>query len=122
MTYDSTNVFAKILKGQIPCQKVYESEDVLAFYDLYPKTPIHVLVIPKGPYCDFTHFCQSAPKSEVAEFFSHVAAIVKELGLPEKGYRLIVNAGAHGGQEVPHFHVHILAGKPIGPMVNTSAE
>lgn len=116
MTYDPTNVFAKILKGEIPCRKVYETEAVLAFHDAYPKAPVHVLVIPKGPYCDFTHFCQEALPHEVADFFAQVSAVARELGLTEKGYRVISNVGADGGQEVPHFHVHILAGKRMGPL------
>ena len=116
MSYDSQNVFAKILRGEIPCQKVFEDSDVLAFQDINPKKPIHVLVIPKGSYRDYPDFCLQAPPEQVAQFFARVAEIAQSLQLMG-GYRLIANIGSHGGQEVPHFHIHILGGQAVGPMV-----
>jgi len=116
VSYDPQNIFAKILRGEIPCQKVFEDSDVLAFQDINPKKPIHVLVIPKGSYCDYADFCLQAPPEQVAQFFVRVAKIAQNLQLRE-GYRLIVNTGSHGGQEVPHFHIHILGGQAVGPMV-----
>jgi histidine triad (HIT) family protein len=118
MNYDTQNIFAKILRGEIPCQKVFEDDEILAFRDINPKAPVHVLVIPKGSYRDYQSFCLKAPPALVTQFFTRVAQIVKDLQLAA-GYRLIINTGDHGGQEVPHFHIHILGGSPIGPMVCT---
>lgn len=115
--YDPGNVFAKILRGEIPCDKVYEDDHVLAFNDLHPKAPVHVLVIPKGQYVSLTDFSETAGADEIAAFHRAVAHIVKEKGLAENGYRAIANAGEHGGQEIPHFHLHILGGAPAGPMI-----
>lgn len=120
-TYDKTNVFARILRGEIPCRKVHEDPYVLAFADLYPKAPIHVLVIPKGAYIDVADFGARASAEEISGFWRAVSAIAAEAGLTELGFRVIANAGANGGQEVPHFHVHILGGRTLGPMV-TGAE
>lgn len=116
MIYDPNNVFAKILRGEIPCQRVYEDDRVLAFHDIYPKAPIHVLVIPKGNYLSFTDFATQTAPEELGVFFQTVAKIAADLGLPEKGFRLVTNSGAEGGQEIPHFHVHLIGGKHLGPM------
>ena len=119
MAYDSSNVFARILRGELPAKKVYEDAAVLAFNDITPKAPVHVLVIPKQPYVSMDDFARDAGAEEVGRFFKTVGEIARKLGLADKGYRLILNVGGHGGQEVPHIHVHILGGRPIGPMVVT---
>lgn len=116
MGYDNDNIFAKILRGDIPNKTVYEDDFVLAFHDVSPQAPIHVLVIPKGAYVDIADFSARASHTEKAGFFSAVDAIVSELGLKEEGFRTIFNTGDHGGQEVPHMHMHILGGEKIGPM------
>jgi diadenosine tetraphosphate (Ap4A) HIT family hydrolase len=118
MTYDPNNIFAKILNGAIPCNKAYEDEHVLAFHDIAPQAPVHVLVIPKGPYVSSDDFGANASEAEVTGFYRAVAQITKDLGLTEKGFRTIANTGDHGGQEVPHFHLHILGGAPMGAMVS----
>lgn len=117
MAYDPNNVFAKILRGEIPCKKVYESEYALAFYDVNPKAPVHVLVIPKAPFVSIADFSIGATPDEVTGFFRAVGETVKILGVEEDGFRTIANTGFNGGQEVPHFHIHILAGRALGPMV-----
>ena len=117
--YDDNNIFAKILRGEIPCKKVYEDDAVLAFHDIQPKAPIHVLVIPRDKAVSFTEFSQLGP-DKVGKFFTSVGKVVKELNLEYDGYRLIANTGLNGGQEVPHFHVHILGGRRIGLMVAVS--
>ncbi|MCB9978918.1 MAG: HIT domain-containing protein [Rhodospirillales bacterium] len=116
--YDDSNIFAKILRGDIPCQKVLEGPHVLAFPDLYPKAPTHILVIPKGAYVDIADFGARASEAEITAFWRAVADIAAQAGLKDSGFRVIANAGANGGQEVPHFHVHILGGCPLGPMVS----
>lgn len=116
--YDDSNVFARILRGEIPCKKIHEGPHVLAFADLHPKAPVHILVIPKGKYVDVADFGARADTGEVAAFWQAVATIAQESGLRERGFRVIANAGANGGQEVPHFHVHILGGKALGPMIS----
>lgn len=116
MTYDQDNIFAKILKGDIPCDKVFESEKTLAFNDISPAAPRHILVIPKGPYTDIVDFASNASQDEQADFWAAVTKIAKDEGLNEKGFRSIANTGDHGGQEVPHFHLHLLGGEPIGKM------
>lgn len=113
MAYDSNNVFAKILRGELPTNKIYEDEYCIAFPDLNPKTPVHVLVIPKGSYTDFSDFTSRATPTEIAGFFQSVGKVAKQLGLPEKGYRLVMNIGHDGGQVVPHLHVHVLGGKKL---------
>jgi diadenosine tetraphosphate (Ap4A) HIT family hydrolase len=118
--YDPQNIFARILRGDIPCSKVYEDDFVLAFNDINPQAPVHVLVIPKGPFVSLTDFSQSASPEELAGFFRGVGVVVNQLGLNAGGYRTIANTGTHGGQEVPHFHVHILAGRVLGPMLSRS--
>jgi histidine triad (HIT) family protein len=115
--YDSQNIFARILRGEIPCKKVFENDHALAFHDINPQAPVHVLVIPKGPYCSFADFSASASEAEIAGFFRAVGHIAKDLGLETPGYRMLANMGADSGQEVPHFHVHLFAGRPLGRMI-----
>lgn len=117
MAYDDQNIFAKILRGEIPCDKVYEDDHVLAFKDIAPQAPVHILVIPKGAYVSIEDFGAKGSAEEVAAFYKAVSAIVAEQNLSADGFRCIANAGSDGGQEVPHFHLHILGGRPIGPMV-----
>lgn len=119
MAYDTNNVFARILRGELPAKKVHEDEHVLAFHDIAPKAPVHVLVIPKKPYVSMDDFTREAGPEEVGRFFKAVGEIARKLGVDRDGYRVILNTGGHGGQEVPHIHAHILAGRPIGPMVMT---
>jgi histidine triad (HIT) family protein len=115
--YDSQNIFARILRGEIPSKKVYEDAFALAFHDINPQAPTHVLVIPKAPYCSFADFSAEASNEEIAGFFRAVGKIAKDLGLEAPGYRLLANMGEHSGQEVPHFHVHLFAGRPLGRMI-----
>lgn len=117
MAYDPNNVFARILRGEIPCKKAGESPHALAFHDIAPRAPIHILVIPRGAYMDAGDFGAKASAEEVADFHRLIAQMVAEHKLDQTGYRLISNAGQNGGQEVPHFHVHILGGKSLGPML-----
>jgi diadenosine tetraphosphate (Ap4A) HIT family hydrolase len=115
--YDPQNIFARILRGEIPCKRVFENDVALAFHDIAPQAPVHVLVIPKGEYVSFADFSASAPAELVAAFFVAVGEVAKSLGLEADGYRLLANMGPDSGQEVPHFHVHILAGRPLGSML-----
>jgi len=115
-TYDENNIFAKILRGEIPCDKVYEDDHVLAFNDIDAKAPVHILVIPKGAYTSIDDFGANGSAAEIAAFYAAIAQIVKDEGLQANGFRCIANTGAHGGQEVPHYHMHILGGEVIGPM------
>ncbi len=115
--YDTQNIFARILRGEIPCRKVYEDAHVLAFHDISPQAPTHVLVVPKGDYCSFADFSATASEAEIAGFFRGVGKIARDMGLEEPGYRLLANTGEHAGQEVPHFHVHLFAGRPLGQMI-----
>jgi len=119
--YDDQNVFAKILRGEIPNQTVIETAHCLAFHDIRPQAPVHVLVIPKGPYVNFDHFGAEASDAEIADFTRTIARLCADLGVapdgPGDGYRLISNSGAAGVQEVPHLHVHILAGRSLGRML-----
>jgi diadenosine tetraphosphate (Ap4A) HIT family hydrolase len=115
--YDDRNIFARILRGEIPCQRVHEDEHALAFHDIHPQAPVHVLVIPKGAWVSVADFSANAPEAAVAGFWRAVAKVAKELGLEAGGYRVLTNMGADGGQEVPHFHVHIFGGRRIGRMV-----
>lgn len=117
MTYDPSNIFARILRGEIPCNKLYEDTHVLAFRDIFPKAPTHILVIPKGAYRDIVDFGARATAEEQQAFFSAVAKIAAQENLDETGFRSIANTGTNGGQEVPHFHVHLLGGKKLGPMI-----
>ena len=120
MSYDRNNIFAKILRQEIPCKKVYENKYVLSFYDINPQKKVHVLVIPKGEYTDLDHFHKNASNEEILEFNKAVSQIVKILKISnkEKGYRVLSNTGKDGGQEVPHLHYHIFGGEKIGPMVS----
>jgi diadenosine tetraphosphate (Ap4A) HIT family hydrolase len=118
MAYDRDNVFAKILRGEIPCRRVYEDDHVLAFHDINPLAPVHVLVIPKGDYVSMDDFTRDATAEQVAGFFRAVGEVARTLGLADNGYRFLANTGADGRQEVPHFHVHIFGGAPLGRMLN----
>lgn len=119
--YDSTNIFARILRGEIPCKKVYESAHTLAFEDISPAAPHHVLVIPKGPYVTADHFALAASEAEIVDYWRAIGTIAKELGLQPgeggEGFRLISNAGENGHQEVPHLHFHLVGGRPLGRML-----
>ncbi|MEE9139861.1 MAG: histidine triad nucleotide-binding protein [Alphaproteobacteria bacterium] len=117
MAYDPDNIFAKILRGELSCKKVYEDEHVLAFHDIHPQAPVHVLVIPKGEYEGVDDFSGNASDQEIAALLRAVGRIARELGVVDAGYRILANHGRDGGQEVPHFHVHIFAGRPLGPML-----
>lgn len=115
--YDATNIFARILRGEIPCRKVYEDHCALAFHDINPLAPTHVLVVPKGSYVSFADFSASASADEIVGFIRAVGKVAKHLGLEAPGYRLLANMGEASGQEVPHFHVHLFAGRPLGRML-----
>ena len=118
MTYDKNNIFAKILRKEIPCDKVYENEHALAFKDINPQAKVHVLVIPKGPYVDVDDFSKNASKEEIASLMHAVAEVCKitKISLTEggNGFRLIANTGPDGSQEVPHFHYHVMGGEAMG--------
>ncbi|WP_286829413.1 MULTISPECIES: histidine triad nucleotide-binding protein [Kordiimonas] len=120
MAYDTNNIFAKILRGEIPCNKVYEDEFALAFHDINPQAPVHVLVIPKGEYVSMADFSAEAPADLMVGFFRAVGKVADELGLVEPGYRMLANAGENAHQEVPHLHIHLFGGKPLGPMLDRS--
>ena len=115
--YDEQNIFAKILRGEIPCDKVYEDEWALAFHDIAPQAPVHILVVPKGAYVSWDDFSARAPAEEIAGFVRAVGHVARENGLVAPGYRLLANVGLHSGQEVPHLHVHLFGGRPLGPMI-----
>ena len=115
--YDAGNIFARILRGEVPCAKVFEDEHVLAFNDINPLSPTHVLVIPKGAYVSWDDFAERAPDAEIGAFVRAVGKVARDAGLVEPGYRLLANVGGHGGQEVPHLHIHIFGGRPLGPML-----
>lgn len=117
MAYDANNIFAKIIRGEIPGKKAYEDEQVLAIHDIAPAAPVHVLVMPKGHYVSFDDFAQKAPATDVQHFFQCVQKIAASLGLPEGGYRIIANHGPDASQSVPHFHMHILGGRPLGGLL-----
>jgi len=115
--YDDNNIFAKILRGEIASRKVYEDEYALAFHDINPQAPHHVLVIPKGRYVSWDDFSATASDAEIAGFVRAVGKVAREAGMVEPGYRLLANIGPDSHQEVPHLHVHIFAGRPLGPML-----
>lgn len=117
MAYDSNNIFAKILRGEIPCDKVYEDEHVLAFNDISPKCPVHVLVIPKGAYENIGDIAENGKHGEMGALMHGIAEVARLTGVDKTGYRVISNTGEDGGQEVPHLHFHVLGGRPVGPMV-----
>lgn len=115
--YDDQNIFAKILRGEIPNRTVYEDDFALAFHDIAPQAPVHVLVIPKGAYVSWDDFSARASETEIAGFVRAVGKVARDMGLVEPGYRLLANIGQHGHQEVPHLHVHLFGGEPFGPML-----
>jgi histidine triad (HIT) family protein len=117
LPYDDQNIFAKILRGEIPSNKVYEDDHALAFHDINPQAPQHVLVIPKGPYVSWDDFAAKATDAEIAGFVRAVGHVAREAGMVAPGYRLLANIGQDAHQEVPHLHVHIFAGRPLGPML-----
>jgi histidine triad (HIT) family protein len=117
LPYDEANVFARILRGDLPCKKVHESDHALAFHDLNPLAPIHVLVVPKGAYVSWDDFSEKASDAEIADFIRAVGAVARMTGASAQGYRLLANIGKRGGQEVPHLHVHVFGGAPLGPML-----
>jgi histidine triad (HIT) family protein len=121
MAYDPSNVFARVLRGEIPCKKVHEDEFALAFHDINPLAPVHVLVIPKGAYVSMADFTAQASPEEIAGLFRAVGKVAEMLGLVEGGYRILANTGANAHQEVPHLHVHVFAGAPLGPMLRRIA-
>jgi diadenosine tetraphosphate (Ap4A) HIT family hydrolase len=118
LPYDDQNIFAKILRGEIPCSKIDEDEHALAFRDINPQAPTHVLVIPKGAYVSWDDFSERASDAEITGFVRAVGRVARGLGLVEPGYRVLANVGGHGGQEVPHLHVHLFGGQPLGPMLS----
>jgi diadenosine tetraphosphate (Ap4A) HIT family hydrolase len=117
MRYDPNNIFGRILRGELPCNKVYEDDHVLAFNDIRPQTPVHILVIPKGAYVSLDDFSAQATDAEITAFVRAVGKIARSQGVAESGYRILANHGRHAHQEVPHFHVHIFAGRQMGAMV-----
>jgi diadenosine tetraphosphate (Ap4A) HIT family hydrolase len=119
MAYDTNNIFAKILRGEIPCKKIYEDEHVLAFPDIAPKAPVHILIVPKGAYTDMDDFTRRAGAEEIAALFRALGKIARDNGIDQTGYRVISNCGSNGGQEVPHLHLHLLGGKHLGRMVES---
>jgi histidine triad (HIT) family protein len=116
-TYDPENIFAKILRGDLPNKTVLETAHTLAFHDIYPQAPVHVLVIPKGPYVTYDHFAAEASDAEILDYTRTIAQVCEMLSVADEGFRIISNAGENGVQEVPHLHVHILAGRPLGRML-----
>ena len=121
MTYDTDNIFAKIIRGKIPCKKVLDEEHVLAFHDEFPKAPIHILILPKGQYESFTDFSTKASNEEIVAFSRAIGKVVKLMNLEKDGYRVISNVKKFGGQEIYHFHVHIVGGCILGPMLSKPA-
>ena len=115
--YDDQNIFAKILRGEIPCRKVYEDDHALAFHDIAPQAPVHILVIPKGAYVSWDDFSARASEAEIAGLVRAVGQVAREAGLVAPGYRVLVNTGLDAHQEIPHLHVHVFAGRPLGPML-----
>mgnify|MGYP006106885299 FL=1 len=122
MIYDKNNIFAKILRDEIPCKKIYEDEYVLSFYDINPQKKVHALVIPKGEYVDLDDFCINASEKKIAGLMKGIAIVAKKIGVSDTvkggGYRSLVNVGENGGQEVPHLHFHILGGEKVGSMIS----
>ena len=117
LPYDESNIFARILRGEVPSKWVYEDEHALAFHDVNPVAPTHILVIPKGPYVSWDDFSARASDAEIAGFVRAVGKVARDARAVESGYRLLANTGPNSGQEVPHLHVHIFAGRPLGPML-----
>ena len=117
LPYDDSNIFARILRGEIPAKTVYEDDYALAFHDIQPRAPIHILVIPRGPYASWDDFSANASEAEIAGFVRAVGQVARDNNLVAPGYRLLANTGGHGGQEVAHLHVHLFGGRPLGPML-----
>lgn len=117
MAYDPNNIFARILRGEIPCKTVHETEHSLAFHDIRPQAPVHVLVIPKGAYVSWDDFSAKASEAEIAGFVRAVGEVARLVGVDASGYRLFANHGEDSHQEVPHLHVHIMGGRPLGAML-----
>ena len=120
MSYDNNNIFAKILRGEIPCKKIYEDDYILSFYDINPQKKIHALVIPKGKYIDLDNFSEKASPEEMVGLLKGIHTVAKKLGISQstgKGYRVLANISEHGGQEVPHLHFHLFGGERVGKMV-----
>lgn len=115
--YDDQNVFARILRGEIPSRRVYEDDYAVAFHDIAPVAPVHILVVPRGAYVSWDDFSARASDAEIAGFVRAVGTVAREHGLTAPGYRLLANVGGDGGQEVPHLHVHLFGGRPLGPML-----
>jgi diadenosine tetraphosphate (Ap4A) HIT family hydrolase len=116
-SYDPNNIFAKILRGEIPSPRVYEDDYAIAIRDIHPQTPQHLLVLPKGAYVDWDDFSRRATDAELAGFVRAVGIVARDAGIAESGYRLIANIGPDSHQEVPHLHVHVLGGRPVGPLL-----
>ena len=117
LPYDDGNIFARILRGEIPCDKVFEDEHTLAFHDINPQAPVHILVVPKGRYVSWDDFAATAAEAEIAALVRAVGKVAREFGLVEPGYRVLANIGGHGHQEVPHLHIHLLGGRQMGTML-----
>ena len=117
MPYDASNIFARILRGEVPAKMVLESEHSLAFHDINPLAPIHVLVIPRGAYVSWDDFAATASDAEIADFTRTIGKVAAQVGADQQGYRLLSNIGKRGGQEVPHLHVHLFGGAPLGAML-----
>lgn len=118
LPYDDDNIFAKVLRGEIPSTSLFDDEWAYAFPDINPQAPVHILVIPKGRYVSWNDFSAKASSEEIAGFVRAVGQVARDHGLVEPGYRLLANVGAHGGQEVPHLHVHLFGGEPLGRMIS----
>jgi diadenosine tetraphosphate (Ap4A) HIT family hydrolase len=118
LAYDRSNVFARILRGELPCTKVYEDEHVLAFRDINPLTPTHIVIIPKGEYVSVDDFSANASEAELAAFTRAIGQVAKQEGVVAAGYRILANHGAAAHQEVPHFHLHLFGGRDLGPMLS----
>ncbi len=118
LPYDDQNIFAKILRGEIPSARVYEDEWAVAFEDINPQAEVHTLIVPRGAYVSWDDFSAQASEAEIAGFVRAVGAVARRKGLVEPGYRLLANVGKHGGQEVPHLHVHLFGGEPLGRMIS----
>jgi diadenosine tetraphosphate (Ap4A) HIT family hydrolase len=118
MAYDPDNIFARILRGEIPCKKVFENEHVLAFHDINPQAPLHILVIPKGAYVSMDDFSAKASAEEIAAFIRAIGEVARQQGAVGSGYRILSNHGRDAHQEVPHLHVHIFGKRPLGPMLS----
>ena len=121
LPYDEANIFARILRGEIPSKRVYEDEHALAFHDINPQAPVHILVIPKGRYVSWDDFSERASAEEIAGFVRAVGKVARDQALVAPGYRLLANVGANGGQEVAHLHVHLFGGRGLGPMLARQA-